>query len=148
MFHHGRLSMMIYVNGVCPNNPVKPEWMHGRQPGQLHWNSLRLAVFVDLLCQSGLENSSSVLSICCSQILNFCIVFVLLSSKELVLVLVFVDKYSGTPSSTGSRANILWYIHNIRVKTIISVKYTDLFGYNLNIWYMGRDYEFHNFFEF
>ena len=35
----------------------------------------------------------------------------------LVLVLVIVDKYSGTLSSTAPSTDILWYICDIRVKT-------------------------------
>ena len=40
----------------------------------------------------------------------------------LILVLVLVDKYSGTHMSTGMSTDILWYIWDIRVKTIVPVK--------------------------
>ena len=48
------------------------------------------------------------------------LVLVLVSSKVivLVLVLVLVDKYSGTHTSTGKSTDILWYICDVRVKTI------------------------------
>ena len=44
-----------------------------------------------------------------------------MSSKVtiLVLVLVLVDKYPGTRTSTGTSTDILWYICIVRVKTII-----------------------------
>ena len=84
-------------------------------------------------------------------------VLVLMSSKVivLILVLVLVDKYSGTCTST----DILWYICDVKVNTIIPLKQTvwltikekfqlDLICYNLNISYMGCDYKFHTFFQF
>ena len=87
--------------------------------GSVHrqFNSPRLA---------GLGYSYSVLVlavleylICCT-----CTVLILVSYKVivLVLVLVLVDKYSGTRVSTGTSTDILWYICDVRVKTIISVK--------------------------
>ena len=88
-------------------------------------------------------------------------VLVLMSSKVivLVLVLVLVDKYSGTCTSTGTSTDILWYICDVKVNTIIPLKQTvwltinekfqlDLICYNLNISYMGCDYKFHTFFQF
>ena len=55
--------------------------------------------------------------------------------------------------------DILWCISDIRMKTIPPVKWIvclsinetfhfDLFCYDLNIWYMGCDWKFHNFFKF
>ena len=88
-------------------------------------------------------------------------VLVLVSSKVivLILVLVLVDKYSGTRTSTGTSTDNLWYICDIRVKTINTCEINsmtyhkekfqiDLFCYNLNIWYMGCDYKFCRFFQF
>ena len=45
-------------------------------------------------------------------------VLVLVSSKVMVLILVLVDKYSGTRTSIGMSTDNLWYICNVRVKTI------------------------------
>ena len=42
--------------------------------------------------------------------------------KVIVLVLVLVDKYSGTRTSTGTSTDSLWYICDVRVKTIIPLK--------------------------
>ena len=76
--------------------------------------------------EPGLGYSSSVLVLV---VLEYVIsgtrtVLVLVSYKAivLVLVLVLVDKYSSTRASTGKSTDILWYICDIRVKTIISVK--------------------------
>ena len=49
---------------------------------------------------------------------------VVVSSNVIVLLLVLVDKYSGTRTSTGLSTDILWYIWDIRIKTIIPMKYT------------------------
>ena len=67
--------------------------------------------------------------------------------------------WTSTRTSTGTSTDILWYICDVRVNTIIPLKQTvwlnikekfqlDLICYNLNIWYMGCDYKFHTFFQF
>ena len=90
------------------------QWI-SKLPGsfEIHW-----------VRQSGLGYSYSVLVLAVLEYWISCThtVLVLVSSKVKVLVLVLVDKYSGTRTSTGTSTDILWYICDVRVKTIIPLK--------------------------
>ena len=66
-----------------------------------------------------------------------------------------MDKNSGTHTSIGPSTDILWYICDRRVNTCEIVWHSikkkfqiDLFCFGLNIWYMGCDSKFRNFFKF
>ena len=98
---------------------------------------------------------------CSSTEFNSCTrtLLVLVSSKVIVLVpvIVLIDKYSGTHLSAGPSTDILCCICDIRVKTITPVKQfdfymekfqIDLFCYDMNIWYRGCDFIFHNFLKY
>ena len=99
-----------------------------RQLGLVHHNKTvattdNRGTRTDVMLSPGLGYSYSVLVLA---VLEYWIsgthtLLVLVSSKVivLVLVLVLVGKYSGTRMTTGTSTDILWFIWDVRVKTII-----------------------------